>query len=49
LLITLTVSRLAFIAAVAGGLIALALLPITPAGVPVIAAGAVCLAGLKRR
>jgi 4-azaleucine resistance transporter AzlC len=49
LLITLTVSRRAFIAAVAGGLIALALLPITPAGVPVIAAGAVCLAGLKRR
>ncbi len=49
LLITLTVSRRAIVAAVAGGLIALTLLPITPAGVPVIAAGAVCLAGLKRR
>jgi 4-azaleucine resistance transporter AzlC len=49
LLITLTVSRRAIVAAVAGGLIALVLLPITPAGVPVIAAGAVCLAGLRRR
>lgn len=49
LLITLTVSRRAIIAAVAGGLIALALLPIAPAGVPVIAASAVCLAGLRRR
>jgi 4-azaleucine resistance transporter AzlC len=49
LLITLTVSRRAIVAAVAGGLIALVLLPITPAGVPVIAAGAVCLAGLGRR
>ena len=36
-------------AAVAGGLIALALLPIAPAGVPVIAAAAVCLLGLRRR
>jgi predicted branched-subunit amino acid permease len=49
LLITVTVSRRAIAAAVAGGLIALVLLPLTPAGVPVIAAGAVCLAGLKRR
>jgi 4-azaleucine resistance transporter AzlC len=49
LLITLTVSRRGIVAAVAGGVIALALLPIAPAGVPVIAAGAVCLAGLGRR
>ena len=49
LLITLTVSRRAIAAAVAGGLIALVLLPIAPAGVPVIAASAVCLAGLRRR
>jgi 4-azaleucine resistance transporter AzlC len=49
LLITLTVSRRAILAAVAGGLIALVLLPVAPAGVPVIAAGAVCLAGLRRR
>jgi 4-azaleucine resistance transporter AzlC len=49
LLITLTVSRRAIIAAVAGSLIALVLLPIAPAGVPVIAASAVCLAGLRRR
>lgn len=49
LLITLTVSRRAIVAAVAGGVIALALLPIAPAGMPVIAASAVCLAGLRRR
>jgi 4-azaleucine resistance transporter AzlC len=49
LLITLTVSGRAIVAAVAGGLIALVLLPVAPAGVPVIAAGAVCLAGLRRR
>jgi 4-azaleucine resistance transporter AzlC len=49
LLLTLTVSRRAILAAVAGGLIALVLLPIAPAGVPVIAAGAVCLVGLRRR
>jgi branched chain amino acid efflux pump len=49
LLITLTSSRRTVTAAVAGGLVALVLLPIAPAGVPVIAAGAVCLAGLRRR
>jgi 4-azaleucine resistance transporter AzlC len=49
LLITLTVSGRAIVAAVAGGLIALVLLPVAPAGVPVIAAGAVFLAGLRRR
>ncbi len=49
LLATQLVNRRAVIAAVAGGLIALVLLPFTPAGVPVIAAGAVCLAGLRKR
>jgi 4-azaleucine resistance transporter AzlC len=48
LLITLTVGRKGVLAAVAGGVIALALLPIAPAGVPVIAAGAVCLVGLRK-
>jgi len=49
LLVTQLVHRRAVVAAVAGGLIALLLLPITPAGVPVIAASAVCLAGLRKR
>jgi 4-azaleucine resistance transporter AzlC len=49
LLATQLVNRRAVIAAVAGATIALALLPIAPAGVPVIAAGAVCLAGLWKR
>ena len=49
LLVTLLVSRRVFLAALAGGLIALALLPVAPAGVPVIAASTVCLAGLRRR
>jgi 4-azaleucine resistance transporter AzlC len=35
--------------ALAGGLIALALVPLAPAGVPVLAASAAALAGLKRR
>jgi 4-azaleucine resistance transporter AzlC len=43
------VSRRAVIAAVAGGLIALVLLPLTPPGVPVIAASAVVFAGLRPR
>jgi branched chain amino acid efflux pump len=47
LLLTLTVNRRTILAALAGGLIALVLLPIAPAGVPVIAAGAVCLVGLR--
>jgi hypothetical protein len=42
------VSRRTKIAAIAGGAIALVLLPFTPAGVPVIAASAVCLAGVRR-
>jgi len=49
LLVTQLVNRRAVVAAVVGGLIALVLLPITPAGVPVIAAGAVCLAGFWKR
>jgi 4-azaleucine resistance transporter AzlC len=49
LLVTLLVSRRAFVAALSGGLVALALLPVAPAGVPVIAASTVCLAGLLRR
>jgi branched chain amino acid efflux pump len=49
LLVTLLVDRRAVAAALAGGAVALALLPIAPAGVPVIAAAAVCLVGLRRR
>jgi 4-azaleucine resistance transporter AzlC len=49
LLATQLVNRRAVLAAVAGGLIALVLLPIAPPGVPVIAAAAVCLVGLVRR
>ena len=49
LLATQLVNRHAVVAAFAGGLIALVLLPIAPPGVPVIAAAAVCLAGLVRR
>jgi 4-azaleucine resistance transporter AzlC len=49
LLVTLLTSRRALVAALAGGLIALALLPAAPAGVPVIAASTVCLGGLLRR
>ena len=49
LLLTLTTSRREIAAAVAGGLVALVLLPVSPAGVPVIAASAVCLAGLRKR
>jgi 4-azaleucine resistance transporter AzlC len=48
LLVAQLVDRRAKIAAVAGGAIALVLIPLTPAGVPVIAAASVCLWGLKR-
>jgi 4-azaleucine resistance transporter AzlC len=48
LLVPLLRNREAVIAAVAGAGIALALTPITPAGIPVIAATAACLAGLRR-
>ena len=49
LLATQLVNRRTVLAAVAGGLIAFVLIPVAPAGVPVIAASAVCLAGLMRR
>jgi 4-azaleucine resistance transporter AzlC len=42
-------SRRAATAALAGGAIALALIPLTPAGVPIIAATAACLIGLRGR
>jgi predicted branched-subunit amino acid permease len=41
-------SRRPLAAAVLGALIALVLTPFTPPGVPIIAAGVVCLLGLKR-
>ena len=49
LLVAVLVDRRAMIAAVAGGAIALILIPITPPGVPVIAASGVCLWGLGKR
>lgn len=48
LLVAQLVDRRAKIAAVAGGAIALVLIPFTPAGIPVIAAAAVSLWGLRR-
>jgi 4-azaleucine resistance transporter AzlC len=42
-------NRRAIVAAVLGGAIALALIPVTPAGVPIIAAAAACLIGVGRR
>jgi branched chain amino acid efflux pump len=48
LLATQLVSRGAVLAALAGGVIAFVLIPVAPPGVPVIAAAAVCLAGLRR-
>ena len=49
LLATQLVNRRAVLAALAGGLVALVLLPVAPPGVPVIAAAAVCLAGFINR
>ncbi|MGB4863735.1 MAG: AzlC family ABC transporter permease [Tepidiformaceae bacterium] len=49
LLVSQLKTRQAVAAAVAGGLIALALTPFTKAGVPIIAASAACLAGWWRR
>ena len=40
--------RRAVAAALAGGAIAFVLLPFTPAGVPIVAASAACLAGIRR-
>jgi 4-azaleucine resistance transporter AzlC len=39
----------AALAAAAGGIIALALIPVTPAGTPIVTASAACLLGLRRR
>jgi 4-azaleucine resistance transporter AzlC len=41
-------SRLDGFAALAGAAIALVLIPFTPAGIPIVAAGAACLLGLRR-
>jgi 4-azaleucine resistance transporter AzlC len=49
LLATQLINRRAVLAALAGGLVAILLLPVAPPGVPVIAAAAVCLAGFVRR
>lgn len=49
LLVTQLVDRRATIAALAGGAVALVLIPLTPPGIPVIAASGVCLWGLRRR
>jgi predicted branched-subunit amino acid permease len=48
LLVPQLTSRRAVAAAVLGATIALALTPFTPAGVPIIAASAACLLGLRR-
>jgi 4-azaleucine resistance transporter AzlC len=48
ILVTQVHSRRAFAAAVLGGAIALALLPVAPAGVPIVAAAGACLLGWKR-
>ncbi len=48
ILVTQVRSRRALAAAVLGGVIALALLPVAPAGVPIVAAAAACLLGWKR-
>jgi len=42
-------ARRAAVAAAVGAVIALALIPVTPAGTPIIAASAACLLGLRRR
>jgi 4-azaleucine resistance transporter AzlC len=49
ILVTQVHSRRALAAAVLGGTIALALLPVAPAGVPIVAAAAACLLGRRRR
>ena len=48
LLVAQLVDQRSKVAALLGGAIALVLIPFTPAGVPVIAAAAVCLWGLRR-
>lgn len=48
ILVTQVHSRRALAAAVLGGTIALALIPVAPAGVPIVAAAAACLLGWRR-
>jgi 4-azaleucine resistance transporter AzlC len=48
ILVTQVHDRLALAAAVLGGLISLVLLPIAPAGIPIVAAAAACLLGWRR-
>jgi 4-azaleucine resistance transporter AzlC len=48
LLIAQLRSRLSVVAALGGAAVALALVPVAPAGVPIIAAAAVCLIGWRR-
>jgi len=48
ILVTQVHSRRALAAAVLGGTIALALVPVAPAGVPIVAAAAACLLGWRR-
>jgi predicted branched-subunit amino acid permease len=42
-------TRHAALAALAGGAVALALIPVTPAGTPIVAASVACLLGMRRR
>jgi 4-azaleucine resistance transporter AzlC len=49
LLVSQVTSRRALATAVAGGAIALALIPLTPAGIPIVTAAAACLIGWDRR
>jgi predicted branched-subunit amino acid permease len=49
LLVSVVKSRREILAALAGGAVALALLPFARPGVPVIAASAVCLVGMRKR
>jgi predicted branched-subunit amino acid permease len=48
LLVPVITTRRALAAAVAGGAIAFVLIPIAPAGVPIVASAAACLLGLRR-
>jgi 4-azaleucine resistance transporter AzlC len=49
LLVSVVKSRREILAALAGGAVALALLPFARPGVPIIAASAVCLVGMRKR
>jgi 4-azaleucine resistance transporter AzlC len=49
LLVSQLRARRAVAAALVGGALALGLIPVTPAGIPIVAASAACLIGLRRR